>query len=67
MELGLFEMVGRAKDQEFKCLVCEKKVQAKSKTERHLLGHFLEESAVEFAMVGREEEATKEEEEEDPF
>ena len=65
LELGLFEMVGRAKDQEFKCLVCEERVETKSKTERHVLSHFLEESAVEYAMESREEDATKEEEEED--
>ena len=65
LELGLFEMVGRAKDQEFKCLVCEEKVESKPKIRRHVFGHFLEESAVEYAMEGREQEATKEEEEED--
>ncbi len=65
LELGLFEMVGRVKDQEFKCLVCEEKVETKSKTERHAFSHFLEEAAVKYAMEGREEKATKEEEEED--
>jgi len=65
LELGLFEMVGRAKDQEFKCLVCEEKVESKSKTERHVFSHFLEESAVEYAMESREKDANKEEEEED--
>ena len=61
LELGLFEMVGRAKNQEFKCLVCEEKVETKSKTEPHVFSHFLEVSAVEYALEGREEEATKEE------
>ena len=65
LELSLFEMVGRAKDQEFKCLVCEEKVETKSKTERHVLSHFLEEAAVEYAMESREEDANKKEEEED--
>ncbi len=65
LELSLFEMVGRAKDQEFKCLVCEEKVGTKSKTEQHVLSHFLEGSAVEYAMESREEDANKEEEEED--
>ena len=65
LELGLFEMVGRAKDQEFKCLVCEEKVESKSKIQRHVFGHFLEESAVEYAMESREKDANKEEEEED--
>jgi len=58
-------MVGRAKDQEFRCLVCEENVETKSKTERHVLSHFLEEAAVKYAMEGREEKAMKEEEEEE--
>jgi len=37
LELSLFETVGRAKNQEFKCLVYEEKVETKSKTERHVL------------------------------
>ncbi len=65
LELSLFEMVGCAKNQEFKCLVCEEKVETKSKTERHVLSHFLEEAAVAYAME-RREEAAKEVEEEDP-
>ena len=65
LELSLFEMVGRPKIQEFKCLVCEEKVETKSNPERHVFSHFLEVSAVAYAMEGREEEARKEEEEED--
>ena len=64
LELGLYEMVGRAKDQEFKCLVCEEKVETKSKIQRHVFSHFLEASAVDYAMAGRGEEDT---EEEDPY
>ena len=56
LELSLFEMVGRAKDQEFKCLVCEEKVESKSKTERHVFSHFLEEAAVEEKAMNEEEE-----------
>ena len=56
LELGLFEMVGRAKDQEFKRLVCEEKVESKSKIQRPVFSHFLEESAVEYAMEGTEED-----------
>ena len=44
-------------------LVAKKeKVESKSKTQRHVFSHFLEASGVEYAMEGREEEATKEEE-----
>ncbi len=48
--------------------VYAEKVETKSKTQRHLLSHFLEGSAVEFAMVGREEgeEEDFKEEEADP-
>ena len=67
LELGLFEMVGRAKDQEFKRLVCEEKVESKSKIQRPVYSHFLEEFAVEYAVEGREEKATKEDEEEDAW
>jgi len=67
LELGLFEMVGRAQGQEFKCLVCEEKVESKAKTQRHVLSHFLEEAAVGYAKEDREEVATEKEEEEDPF
>ena len=41
LELGLFEMIGPARGQEFRCLVCEERVQSKPKAERHVLEHFL--------------------------
>lgn len=69
LELGLFEMVGGAKDQEFKCLVCEERVESKVQTERHVLSHYLEASAVNWAMEGKEEATAQEEEieEEEPY
>ena len=46
LELDLYEMVGRAKDEEYKCLVCEERVVAQREMQRHLLGHFLEQDTV---------------------
>ncbi len=73
LELSLYEMVGRAKDQEFRCLVCEEKVESKTNAERHLLSHYLEKPAVDWVMEERtvvtqqeaEDEQTEEEEDDD--
>ena len=46
LELDLFEMVGRAKDEEYKCLVCEVRVVTQKEIQRHVLGHFLEQTTV---------------------
>ena len=48
LELGLYEMVGKLVDDEFKCLVCEDRVSTRQETERHLLRHFLEQGDVDF-------------------
>ena len=46
LELELFEMVGRAKDEEYKCLVCEERVITQRDMQRHVLSHFLEQDTV---------------------
>ena len=46
LELDLDEMVGRAKDEEYKCLVCEERVVTQKEMQRHVLGHFLEKATV---------------------
>ena len=46
LELDLYEMVGRAKDEEYKCLVCEERVVTLKEMQRHVLGHFLERDTV---------------------
>ena len=46
LELDLYEMVGRAKEEEYKCLVCEERVVTQKEMQRHVLGHFLEQAAV---------------------
>lgn len=46
LELDLYEMVGRARDEEYRCLVCEERVITQTGMQRHVLGHFLESAAV---------------------
>ena len=46
LELDLYEMIGRAKDEEYKCLVCEERVVTQIDMQRHVLGHFLEQDTV---------------------
>ena len=46
LELDLYEMVGRARDEEYRCLVCEERVITQRDMQRHVLGHFLESAAV---------------------
>ena len=46
LELDLFEMVGRAKDEEYRCLVCEERVVTQREIQRHILGHFLDQQWV---------------------
>ena len=45
LELGLFEMVGRARDDEYRCLVCGDQLIGRSSIERHVLRHFVDEAA----------------------
>ena len=42
LELDLYEMVGRAKDEEYRCLVCEERVVYAREIQRHVLSHFLD-------------------------
>lgn len=46
LELGLYEMVGRAKDQEYRCLVCEERVVSSRQAQRHVLAHFIDQDAL---------------------
>ncbi len=56
LELGLYEMVGKAKDREYRCLVCEERVVSPEQAQRHVLDHFLEEAKVNDYLVGEEDE-----------
>ncbi len=42
LELDLYEMGGRAKDEEYRCLVCEERVVYVREIQRHVLSHFLD-------------------------
>ena len=46
LELDLWEMMGRAKNEEYRCLVCEERVITRRAVQRHILEHFLEEQWV---------------------
>lgn len=43
LQLGLFEIVGRARDDEYRCLVCGDQIVGRSEIERHIRAHFLDE------------------------
>ena len=42
LQLDLYEMMGRAKDEEYRCLVCEERVVYSREIQRHVLSHFLD-------------------------
>lgn len=46
LELGLFEMVGAASNEEYRCLVCGDRVHEKRDVERHVLGHYAQDDEV---------------------
>ena len=56
LELGLYEMVGRAKDDEYRCLVCADRIIQRRKVERHIVTHFLEKAVVDDLYPIDEEE-----------
>jgi len=44
LQLGLFEVVGRARDDEYRCLICGDQIVGRSEIERHIRAHFLDET-----------------------
>ncbi|MDA0988813.1 MAG: helix-turn-helix domain containing protein [Chloroflexi bacterium] len=46
LDLDLFEMVGSARNEEYKCLVCGDRVVERREVERHVVGHYVEESVI---------------------
>jgi hypothetical protein len=58
-QLDTFEIVGRAKNDEYRCLVCRDHVLGRREIERHVLRHFLDESKVD-EMLPREESTAAE-------
>ena len=55
LQLGLYEMVGRAREDEYRCLVCGDHVIERPKVNRHILLHFLDKSQVRPALSSREQ------------
>ena len=41
LELGLYEMVGPSKSDEFRCLVCSDRVLGRGKVEQHVIAHYV--------------------------
>ena len=50
LELGLYEMAGRTREDVFRCLVCGDRVGKRLGVERHILAHFLDSEVVDIAM-----------------
>jgi hypothetical protein len=50
LELGLYEMAGRTREDVFRCLVCGDRVNKRREAERHILRHYLDEEIVEGAV-----------------
>ncbi len=46
LELGLYEMAGRTREDAFRCLVCGDRVRKRWEMERHILRHYLDEEIV---------------------
>ena len=63
LELGLFEMVGRARDDEYRCLVCADQVTPRREVERHVLRHYLDAILVDSFMPQETEEEEVEDQE----
>ena len=51
LELGLYEMAGRARDAEYRCLVCEERVVKIIEVQRHVLTHFLDDVTVDIHLT----------------
>ena len=50
LELGLYEMWGRTREDQYRCLVCADRVTGRVKVERHVLHHYLDEVVVDEAL-----------------
>ena len=56
LELGLYEMGGRTKEDVFRCLICGDRVRKRREVERHILRHYLDEQTVEGAIPDEDQE-----------
>ena len=53
LDLALFEMVGPARNEEYRCVVCGERVEEKREVERHVLSHYAEEDMVNHLLPRR--------------
>ena len=56
LELGLYEMAGRTREDVYRCLVCGDRVRKRREVERHILAHFLDSEVVDCAMSTRHDQ-----------
>ena len=56
LELGLYEMAGRTREDVFRCLVCGDRVKGRHDMDRHILAHFLDSEVVDSAMSTRRDQ-----------
>ncbi len=56
LELGLYEMAGRTREDAYRCLVCGDRVRKRREVERHILRHYLDKETVEGAVPDEDQE-----------
>ena len=59
LELGLFEMVGKAGEEEFRCLVCADRVAGRSQIQRHVVSHYVDEEVAGSLLTGTPDDRNK--------
>ena len=56
LELGLYEMAGRTREDVFRCLICGDRVRKRREVERHILRHYLDEEIVESTVPDEDQD-----------
>ena len=59
LELGLYEMAGRAVSEEYRCLVCEERVISTLEIQRHVVSHFVVDELVNQHLPRRRKRGVK--------
>ncbi len=54
LELGLYEMAGRTREDSYRCLVCGDRMYGRRQMERHVLHHYLDDDVVEAVIQDKE-------------
>ena len=61
LELGLYEKVGSASDDEFRCLVCGERVERRPIAEHHLINHYVDDDIADAVIPSQLREPPQEE------